>query len=104
MGRDMNKMNKVKYYAMVSAGSLVVLFYWWTTITDYQLGEPIQPLMLFWGIVFVFGVVGGPVCGLLVWPIIANLVFKKLKHKVISRRSKRLVVNNTHNKTKEVIR
>lgn len=68
----MAKIETIKTAIKIALGIVLVLFFWWATITGYSVGDPIDPLMLFWGIVFVFGAVLGPVVGILIWPFLAR--------------------------------
>lgn len=71
--------NKFVRYLKVSFGSLAVIAIWWITITGYSIGDPVDPTMLFWGLVFVFGAIFGPVIGLLVWPLLLHRLFIRPK-------------------------
>lgn len=71
----MRKIEKIKYGIKVSLGSILVLFFWWATITGYTPGDPLDPQMVIWGIVFVFSAILGPVIGVLAWPFLLREVF-----------------------------
>lgn len=75
----MQKTEKIKYAVKLGLGAVLLLGYWWATITGYTLGDPIDPLMLFWGIVFVFATILGPIGGILIWPFLVREVFVHLK-------------------------
>lgn len=75
----MGKTEKIKYGIKIALGSVLVLFFWWTTITGYSLGDPIDPQMVIWGTIFVFGAILGPVVGVLAWPFLLREVVTHLK-------------------------
>lgn len=77
----MGKTEKIKYGIKIALGSLLVLFFWWATITGYTLGNPLDPQMVFWGIVFVFATVLGPVLGVLAWPFLLREVLIRFKRR-----------------------
>lgn len=71
----MAKIETIKPAIKIALGSILVLFFWWASITGYSIGDPLDPLMLFWGIVLVFGAILGPVVGVLIWPFLVKEVF-----------------------------
>lgn len=78
----MGKTEKIKYGIKISLGLLLVIFFWWAIITGYSIGDKIDPLTAIVGVLFVFGVVLGPVLGILVWPLaIKKFISSKNDHK-----------------------
>lgn len=75
----MQKIKKVRFSIQLALGTILVLFIWWATITGYTIGDPIDPFMVLWGVVFVFGAIFGPVIGLLVWSILIKEIVLKYK-------------------------
>jgi MFS family permease len=81
----MGKNEKIKQGVKIALGSVLVIFFWWATITGYSIGDPIDPIIVAWGIVFVFGAILGPVLGILAWPFLLREVFVNLRKRKSSK-------------------
>ena len=77
----MGKNEKIKQGVKIALGSVLVIFFWWATITGYSIGDHIDPIMVVWGVIFVFGAILGPVLGILAWPFLLQEVYVRLKRR-----------------------
>lgn len=77
----MGKNEKIKQGVKIALGSVLVIFFWWATITGYSIGDPIDPIMVALGVIFVFGAILGPVLGILAWPFLLREVYVRLRRR-----------------------